>query len=81
MRGSREVEALTVEDLAIIVGLAENWEGAAMRNEYNSPQCFFTKGMIEGYLEAATGERWDAEEVECLAMGSERCAFIIQKRV
>jgi len=36
--------------------------------------------VIEGYLEAATGERWDAEEVECLAMGSERCAFIIQRR-
>jgi len=75
------LEELKVEDDAIIVGLAENWEGAAMRNEYNSPQCFFTKGVIEGYLEAATGERWDAEEVDCLAMGSERCAFIIQKRV
>mgnify|MGYP000427396637 CR=1 FL=1 len=74
------LEELKLEDEAIIASLAENWEGASMRNEYNSPQCFFTKGVIEGYLEAATGERWDAEEVECLAMGSERCTFIIQRR-
>jgi len=74
------LEELKLEDDAIIASLAENWEGAAMRNEYNSPQCSFTKGVIEGYLETATGERWDAEEVECLAMGSERCTFIIQRQ-
>jgi len=74
------LEELKLEDDAIIASLAENWEGAAMRNEYDSPQCFFTKGVIEGYLETVTGERWDAEEVECLAMGSKRCTFIIQRR-
>jgi len=73
------LESLKVEDNAIIASLAENWEGATMRNEYDSPQCFFTKGIIEGFLEALTGDRWDAEEVECLAMGSDRCTFIIQR--
>jgi len=75
------LESLKVEDDAIIVSLIENWEGATMRNEYDSPQCFFTKGIIEGFLEAATGRPWDAEEVECLAMGSSRCTFIIHRRV
>ena len=74
------LESLKVEDNAIIVSLIENWEGATMRNEYSSPQCFFTKGIIEGFLEAMTGEQWDAEEVECLAMGSNRCTFIIQRK-
>ncbi|RLI39532.1 hypothetical protein DRO64_10400 [Candidatus Bathyarchaeota archaeon] len=75
------LESVKVENDAIIVSLIENWEGAAMRNEYDSPQCFFTKGIIEGFLEAVTGRPWDAEEVECLAMGSSRCTFVIHRRV
>lgn len=41
---------------SMAVRLLDNWEAAALKKLYRTPQCYFTKGMLEGFLRSLTGE-------------------------
>jgi len=40
----------------------------------------FLAGIIEGMLKQATGEKWQVDEVKCLANGDEWCEFSCRKK-
>ncbi len=42
--------------------------------------CYFQAGFMAGVLRAATGDRWEVREVECVAEGHDACRFIAQRR-
>lgn len=67
-----------VNDKIIVKGLY-SWEGEIMRDLYDTPQCYFTKGILEGFLTALTGDKWIGKEVECIAKGDDRCTFILER--
>ena len=70
----------TLSEKEIILEVIDGWEAKALKKRYTSPQCHLTRGVIEGFLNKATGEEWDVEEEECVAMGSETCKFIVRKK-
>lgn len=65
----------------IILEIIDGWEAKALKKRYTTPQCYLTRGIIEGFLKEVTGEEWDVEEKECIAMGSKSCRFIIRKKI
>ena len=73
------VESVEKVDDKIIVRLLYSWEGEIMRSMYDTPQCYFNKGILEGFLLALTGEKWVGKEVECVAKGDDRCIFILER--
>ena len=73
------VESVEKVDDKIIVRLLYSWEGEIMRNIYDTSQCYFNKGILEGFLLALTGEKWVGKEVECVAKGDDRCIFILER--
>jgi predicted hydrocarbon binding protein len=57
-----------------------NSQEAAWLGRSEKPVCSLYTGIVAGYSSTLTGERWDAREVECAAMGAPKCVFEIYKK-
>ena len=60
--------------------LLSNSQEAAWLGASDKPVCHLYAGIVAGYSSTLTGEKWDAREVECAAMGAPRCVFEIFKK-
>ena len=69
-----------LDEREIILEVIDGWEAKALKKRYTSPQCHLTRGLIEGFLSKVIGGEWNVEEMECAAMGFERCKFIIRRK-
>jgi len=78
--GYNILDRFKILDDKIVLEVSDGWEAKALKKRYTSPQCHLTRGLIEGFLKKVTGGEWDVEEVECVAMGSENCKFIVKKK-
>ena len=78
--GYNILDRFKILDDKIVLEVSDGWEAKALKKRYTSPQCHLTRGLIEGFLKKVTGGEWDVEEVECVAMGSESCKFIVRKK-
>ena len=77
--GYGDLEKIQAVKDTIIYSIQDNWEAAVLRRRYQTPQCYWTKGLLEGFLGELTGYKWKAEEEECVAMGNKRCRFTLRK--
>ena len=59
--------------------LNDNWEAKVLGQGYTVPQCYLSRGVFEGFIEALTGDEWRVEEVRCVAKGDEACGFKLVK--
>lgn len=48
----------------------------SMGVEARSPICVYTLGAVMGAVEAMSGKRLVGKEVECVAMGADKCLFV-----
>jgi len=78
--GYNVLERLKILDDKIVLEVLDGWEAKALKKRYTSPQCHLTRGLIEGFLNRVTGRKWDVEEMECMAMGFERCKFVVWRK-
>ena len=69
--GSAEME---IRPDCVRVYLAHSKEAERL-GASDRPVCFLSAGVIGGYSSRLLGVKADAREVECMAMGAERCAF------
>lgn len=72
-------ERIHLQEEFLVFDIRDNWEAACLKKRYNTPQCYWSKGVLEGFLSELTGFKWKVEEKECAAMGNERCRFIIKR--
>ena len=77
--GISRLRSIRSQNSAIILELLDNLESAVLKRRYSSPQCHLTKGLLTGVLQESTKKRWEVNEVECIAMGSESCTFILER--
>lgn len=56
-----------------------NSQEAAWLGPADRPVCHLYTGIVAGYASAISGEELRAREVECRAMGDERCVFEIER--
>ena len=78
--GYNVLDRLEILDDKIVLEVLDGWEAKALKKRYTSPQCHLTRGLIEGFLNKATGRKWDVEEMECIAMGFECCKFVVWRK-
>ncbi len=71
-------EAESREDGSIEIVMTESATAAGY--SVNEKLCYFQAGYMAGVLRAATGDRWQVREVECVAEGYDACRFIAQRR-
>ena len=78
--GYNVLDRLEILDDKIVLEVLDGWEAKALKKRYSSPQCHLTRGLIEGFLSKVIGGEWNVEETECVAMGFERCKFVIIRK-
>ncbi|MEO2241555.1 MAG: V4R domain-containing protein [Euryarchaeota archaeon] len=71
-------EAEVKDDGSIEIVMTESATAAGY--SVNEKLCYFQAGYMAGVLRAATGDRWQVRELECVAEGHDACRFIAQRR-
>ncbi len=75
--GRLKVEAVSNNKVVYYV---ENSPIADSLKGFGQPVCMYLSGYGAGMVSQATGEEWNGVEVECVAMGSAKCRFILAKK-
>ncbi|MCD6421378.1 MAG: hypothetical protein J7L17_03095 [Thaumarchaeota archaeon] len=76
--GVCRLKSVRIEEGRIEVEILDNIEAAVVGKGYRSPQCHNIRGVFAGFLNKLTDRRWRVEEVECEAMGSDRCRLLMK---
>ena len=79
--GWARFEILSLNENYATVKLLECFEGETIREKASGEHmnCYYIKGLIEGMLEKAIMNRFEANEVECVGHGNSACIFKIKR--
>ncbi|RLG06192.1 MAG: hypothetical protein DRN68_07360 [Thaumarchaeota archaeon] len=73
--GMCRLKSISVKDEVIEMEILDGVEASSLKKRYTAPQCHNTRGLLAGFLNELTGERWSVEEVKCEAAGDDCCKF------
>lgn len=76
--GICRLKSVAAKDDIIEMEILDGIEASILKKQYTTPQCHNIRGVLAGFLNELTGERWSVEEVKCEAVGDGYCKFIMK---
>ena len=76
--GICRLKSVDAKDGMIEMEILDGIEASILKKQYTTPQCHNIRGVLAGFLNELTGERWSVEEVKCEVIGDDCCKFVMK---